>query len=98
MLPLSALAGGSTALNGFLIQVATSSALQFTATVNLPNSTDTVGTFTNITTQDYTIPGSIFSHIEHASLLDLDSTGVPTKWWELTVKNNLSLESSQNRP
>lgn len=94
----STIAGSSIALNGLLIEVVTASSSQFTATVNLPDSSDTVGIFTNVTTQDYTIPGSVFSHIEHASLLDLDSTGAPTKWWELTVKNDLSLESSQNRP
>ena len=31
-------------------------------------------------------------------MLDIDATGTPIKWWELTVKNNLSLESSANRP
>lgn len=90
--------GGSAALDGLLIEVVTANSSTFTATVNLPNSSDTSGTFTNITTQDYTIPAPGFSHIEHASVLDLDSSGNPLKWMELTVKNNLSLESSQNRP
>lgn len=94
----SAIAGGSVALNGILIEIDTASSTQFTATVQLPNSSDTTGTFTSITTQDYTIPGLNFSHIEHASVLDLDAAGVPIKWMELTIKNNLSLESSQNRP
>ena len=94
----SLIAGSSIKLNGVLLEVLTASATQFTAAVNLPNSVDTVGTFTNITTQDYTIPVPNFSHIEHASVLDLDANGVPVKWYELTVKNNLSLESSQNRP
>jgi len=94
----SAIAGSSAALNGVLIEVATASSTQFTATINLPNSSDTVGTFTSITTQDYTIPGSTFSVIQHASVLDLDAAGVPVKQYQLTVKNDLSLESSQNRP
>jgi hypothetical protein len=94
----SALAGGSTALNGVLLEIATASGSQFTAKVTLPNSTDTAGTFTNITTQDYTIAAPTFSHIEHASVLDLDVNGTPTKWMELEVKDNLALESSSNRP
>lgn len=94
----SALAGGSVALNGKLLEIETATGTGFTANVNLPNSSDTVGTFTNITTQDYTIPAPQFSHIEHASVLDIDATGAPVKWYELEVKNNLSLESSQNRP
>lgn len=94
----SLIAGGSAALDGILLEVVTASATQFTANVNLPNSSDTTGLFTSITTQDYIVAGSIFSHIQHASVLDLDSTGAPTKWMQLTVKNDLSLESSQNRP
>lgn len=94
---------GLTALNGLLIQVATATSSQFTANVQLPNGTDTTGKFTNTTTQDYTIPAPTFSHIEHASVLDLtgpSNSGVytPVKWHEMTVKNNLSLESSSNRP
>jgi hypothetical protein len=88
-----------TQLNGFLIEIATANAAGFTANVQgISNGTDTVGTFTNLTTQDYTIPAPVFSHIEHASVLDLSSTGAPLKWYELTVKNDLSLETSQNRP
>lgn len=88
-----------TGLNGLLLEVATASSTQFTAAVpTLGNGSDTVGVFTNITTQDYTIATPEFSHIEHASVLDLDSTGKPTKWYELTVKNNLSLETSAARP
>ena len=94
----SAIAGNSKALNGILIEILTASSTQFTATVSLPNSTDTTGTFTNITTQDYTIPGSVFSHIAHATVLDLDSANAPLKWMQLTIKNDLSFESSQNRP
>ena len=87
-----------TKLNGLLLVVLTSSATQFTAAVNLPNGSDTAGTFTCLTTQDYTIALPNFSHIEHASVLDISATGAPVKWWELSVKNNLSLESSKNRP
>ena len=88
-----------TALNGLLLEVATASATQFTALVpGVNNGSDTVGVFTNITTQDYSVATPEFSHIEHASVLDLDSTGKPTKWYELTVKNNLSLETSSGRP
>ena len=70
----SAIAGGSIALNGQILEVLTATGSGFTANVNLPNSTDTTGTFTNLTTQDYTIPTPEFSHIEHASVLDLDAT------------------------
>lgn len=94
----SAIAGSSVALNGKLLSILTASSTQFTALVSLPNSSDTTGTFTSITTQDYTVPAASFSHIEHASVLDLDSTGASTKWMELTVRNDLALESSQNRP
>jgi hypothetical protein len=88
-----------TKLNGLLLVVLTSSPTQFTAAVPaLANGTDTVGTFTCLTTQDYTVALPNFSHIEHASVLDISATGAPVKWWELTVKNNLSLESSKNRP
>jgi hypothetical protein len=94
----SAIAGSSAALNGLVLVIATASSSQFTATVTLPNSTDTVGVFTNVTTQDYTVPGSTLSHISHASILDLNSDGTPNKWMQLTVKNDLAFESSQNRP
>lgn len=87
-----------TALNGTLLEVATASATQFTALVNLGNGSDTAGVFTNITTQDYPVATPEFSHIEHASVLDLDATGKPLKWYELTIKNQLSLETSANRP
>ncbi len=91
--------GVLTALNGQLLVVETASPTQFTALVPLlANGTDTTGTFTSLSTQDYTLPVPNFSHIEHASVLDITPTGTPLKWWELTVKNNLSLESSKNRP
>lgn len=94
----SALAGGLTALNGQLLIVLTATSSSFTASTTLPNGTDTTGTFTSLSTQDYSVAIPNFSHIEHASVMDLDATGNPLKWYELQVKNNLSLESSQNRP
>lgn len=94
----SAYAGGLVALNGVIVEVLTATGSSFTANVNLPNASDTVGTFTNLTTQDYTIPTPEFSHIEHASVLDLDANGNPLKWYELTVKNNLALETTKGRP
>jgi hypothetical protein len=94
----SAIAGGSAALNGQVIEVDTATGSSFTAKVNFPNSSDTTGTFTNLTTQDYTIPTPEFSHIEHASVLDLDAQGNPLKWYELTIKNTLSLENVKGRP
>jgi hypothetical protein len=88
-----------TALNGQLLVVLTATSSQFTASVpTLSNGSDTAGTFTALSTQDYTVAVPNFSHIEHASILDISATGAPVKWWELTVKNNLSLESSKNRP
>ena len=90
---------GSDDLDGTLIEILTASTSSFTASLpNQPDFTGTTGTFTNVTTQDYTIPAPVFDHIEHASVLDVDNDGVPVKWYELTIKNNLSLESSQNRP
>ena len=82
-----------------MLEVATASTTQFTALVpGVSNGSDTAGVFTNITTQDYSVATPEFSHIEHASVLDLDATGKPLKWYELTVKNNLSLETSSGRP
>jgi hypothetical protein len=95
----SALAGGLTALNGQLLIIASANSSSFTTEpVSLPNGTDTTGTFTSLSTQDYAVAVPNFSHIEHASVMDLSASGTPLKWYELTVKNNLSLESSQNRP
>jgi hypothetical protein len=94
---------GANPLNGLLIEVLTATSSSFTAMVlGLADATYTVGTFTNVTTQDYTVPALNFSHIEHASVLDLSGpvAGVytPTKWMQLKVQNNLSLESSTGRP
>jgi hypothetical protein len=98
-------------LNGFLFSVASvigtfPNYTGFTALVNLPDGTDTTGTFTSTTTQDYVVAppagynavggatAGWFSHIEHASVLDITA---PAKWVELTVKDNLSLNTSQGR-
>jgi len=68
----------------------------------LPDGTDTTGTFTNTTTQDYIVAASGFSHIEHASIMDLagpvNGVYTPSKWTELTVKNNLSRDTKMDRP
>lgn len=95
------------ALNGTVVIIDTATGSGFTADVKFADAgPDTSsGTFTNVTTQDYTIPAPSFSHIEHASVLDLkpvvgsDPQSYTTlKWWELEVKNNLALETSANRP
>jgi hypothetical protein len=99
--------GALAGLNGTITLIQTANGSGFTANVQFANAgPDTsAGTFTNVTTQDYTVAAPSFSHIEHASVLDLKTvpqsnpvTYTPVKWWELEVKNNLSLESSQNRP
>jgi hypothetical protein len=65
------------------------------------------GTFTSLTSQDYVVapPAGYnaaggatqgwFSHIDHASVYDISST--TPRWVELTVKNNLSLDSVTGR-
>ena len=65
------------------------------------------GTFTSLTSQDYVVapPAGYnaaggatqgwFSHIDHASVYDVSST--TPRWVELTVKNNLSLDSVTGR-
>jgi hypothetical protein len=82
----------------------------FTAQINSGALTAdiTAGTFTGTTTQDYVIApptgynmtgGSTvgwFSHIEHSSVYDITNVASPN-WMELTVKNNLSLNSSLGR-
>lgn len=90
--------GTFTQLNGVTVVIQTANATTFTANVKFSNygpAADT-GTFTNTTTQDYTIPVPNFSHIEHASVFDISQT--PNQWYELTVKNNLSLDSETGRP
>lgn len=94
------LAGLTTAtqLNGLLVIPDTVSPAGFTAPVTLPDyaSAADTGTATNTTTQDYTLPVPEFSHIEHASVLDINQT--PPRWTELTVEDNLSLETKASRP
>ena len=91
-------------LNGQIFQIATATGSSFTITLpaGAPTGTDTsAAVWTNVTTQDYTIAVPNFSHIEHASVQDLvgaTAPYTPGKWFELTIKNELALESSQNRP
>jgi hypothetical protein len=94
----SAFAGGLTTANGNIFEVLTANSTSFTANTTLADATDTAGVFTGLTTQDYSLNVPLFSHIEHASVLDLNADGTPNKWFQLEVKNNLSLESSANRP
>ncbi len=66
------------------------------------------GTFTSLSTQDYVVapPAGYnaaggatqgwFSHIEHSSVYDISNT--TPNWMELTVKNNLSLNTTTGRP
>ena len=88
----------ATFLNGQLLIVLTASPTQITAavtTATYASHADT-GTLTNATTQDYTIAAPAFSHIEHASVLDITKT--PPNWIELKVQNNLALDSRNARP
>jgi hypothetical protein len=85
-------------LNGQIIVVDTATSSGFTATLNLVGTptSDTAGTFTALSTQDYATASPEFSHIEHASVLDINQT--PPKWYALEVKNNLELDTTQDRP
>lgn len=89
----------ATWLNGQLLNVLTATSSQITAQVNnmvtYVSAADT-GTLTNQTIQDYTVAVPGFSHIEHASVLDIAAT--TPKWWELKVQNNLALDSVSARP
>lgn len=67
---------------------------EVTFTCNPSVPTVIVGTAT--TTQDYTTATPEFSHIEHASVFDINQS--PPKWIELEVKNNLALDSLPDRP
>jgi hypothetical protein len=107
LLIISAFTGTLAPLNGQIITVLTATGSGFTAAIQSADlAADTTGgIFTNVTTQDYTIPAPTFSHIEHASLFDLSQVVgsnppvyTPTKWQQLTVKNNLALESALARP
>jgi hypothetical protein len=88
----------ATFLNGQILAVVTASATQITAAfvhANYGSAADT-GTLTNTTTQDYTVAAPEFSHIEHASVLDITQT--PSKWYELKVEDTLSLDTIKARP
>jgi hypothetical protein len=91
-----------TQLNGTIGIVISMSLLSpFAMTIAIPGlgdfaSTADAGTITATTTQDYTVAAPNFSHIEHASLLDISKT--PSMWMELKVKNNLALDSNLARP
>jgi len=88
----------ATFLNGQLLIVLTANATTITAAVNITTyaSAPDTGTLTNATTQDYTIAAPAFSHVEHASVLDVTRT--PANWVELKVQNNLALDSRNARP
>lgn len=88
----------TTALNGLVLSIASASSTQFTAntTVTAVVSHADTGTATQVTTQDYTTANPEFSHIEHASVYDINQN--PPKWYELEIKNSLSIDSSTDRP
>jgi hypothetical protein len=90
--------GTTTALNGQILEILTASSTQFTAATTVPNVGSHVdtGTITSMSTQDYTTASPEFSHIEHASVFDINPT--PGQWIELEIKNNLSLDSTPDRP
>jgi hypothetical protein len=98
--------GALAGLTGQIMVITTASSSSFSGNVTFANGTDTsAAVIVNVTTQDYTIAVPAFSHIEHASVRDLvqvpnsnPPTYNPAKWWELTVKNSLSLESVAARP
>lgn len=89
----------ATQLNGQVLTIlAGVTPTQATALINLPDyvSAADTGTLTNITTQDYPVLIPNYSHIIHASVLDISRT--PTKPWEVAIKDNLSLDSNVGRP
>jgi len=89
----------ATWLNGQLLTLASANSTTVTAPVNnkatYASTPDTIGVLTAQTTQDYTVAAPAFSHIEHASVLDLGATN---KWWALQVKDNLGMDSVLARP
>lgn len=89
----------ATFLNGQILKVLTASGSQFTAAfVRTPDyvSAANTGTITAMSVQNYTTPASEFSHIQHAMVFDVNSP--PGQWFELEIKNNLSLDSTADRP
>ena len=87
-----------TQLNGQYGIVLTNTGSAITVQIQLPNfaATADTGKITAVTTQDYSILVPEFSHIEHASVLDLSKT--PPVWMQLEVKGNLALETKTTRP
>src|ERR1035437_468135 len=75
----------ATWLNGQLLSIDTANATTITAPVNnmvtYASTPDTLGVVSAQTTQDYSVLAPQFSHIEHAS--DLDIAKTPSKWWAL---------------
>jgi len=87
-------------LNGQAFVVLTNNGTVITGQINNPDiaaTASTGGSITAATTQDYTLAVPEFSHIEHASVLDISRPTTP-KWIELAVQSNLALESNTARP
>lgn len=85
-------------LNGQILQVLTNSGSAITANyvhTNYSTAADS-GTLTAVTTQDYTLAVPDFSHVDYAAVLDIGKT--PSKWYEMEVKNDLSLDTISARP
>lgn len=100
---LAGLTGAAAPLNGLSVVVLTNNGTTVTAQILSPNlgaTAATGGTITSATTQDYTLLVPEFSHIEHASVLDITRSAAAggSKWIELAVKGNLALESNTARP
>ena len=97
---IGGLTGATAFLNGQLLVNLVASPTQVTSEINYANLAPTAATGTPLltagTTQDYTVSVPNFSHIEHASVLDV--TKIPNKWIELKVQNDLALDSIQARP
>jgi hypothetical protein len=93
-------AAGAIPLNGLSVAILTNTGSAITAQILFPDLASTSaagGAITAGTTQDYTLLVPNFSHIEHASALDISRPATP-KWLELEVKGNLALESNTARP
>lgn len=98
---LGTFTGALAGLSGNVVILTAATSSNFTANVNFANAgpDTTAAVCTNVTTQDYTLPVPSLSHIEHASVRDLVGVNnTPGKWIEMTVKNNLALESTAARP
>jgi hypothetical protein len=97
---IGGLTGTLAFLNGQILVNLAASPTQVTSQINFANLAPTVAAGTPVltaaTTQDYTVFAPQFSHIEHASVLDITKT--PAKWIELKVQNNLSLDTISARP